>query len=108
MRRRFLFLLALIAMATAIRPWPLGVAFAQADAAQGKTLAALADTPEDAVLAALENEDADLCEIITVFVGKDAAASAELSARLEEAYPDCEITMHDGGQGVYEYLVAME
>lgn len=40
MRRRFLFLLALIAMATAIRPWPLGVAFAQADAAQGKTLAA--------------------------------------------------------------------
>lgn len=77
-------------------------------ALQGKTLAALADTPEDAVLAALENEDADLCEIITVFVGKDAAASAELSARLEEAYPDCEITMHDGGQGVYEYLVAME
>jgi dihydroxyacetone kinase-like predicted kinase len=41
-------------------------------------------------------------------VGKDAAASAELSARLEEAYPDCEITMYDGGQGVYDYLVAVE
>ena len=39
-----------------------------------KTLAALAETPEAAVLAALETEDMDLCEIITVFVGKDAAA----------------------------------
>lgn len=77
-------------------------------ALQGKTLAALAETPEAAVLAALETEDMDLCEIITVFVGKDAAASAELSQQLEEAYPDCEITMYDGGQGVYDYLVAVE
>lgn len=77
-------------------------------ALQGKTLAALAETPEDAVMAALETEDTDLCEIITLFVGKDAAASADLSARLEDAYPDCEITMYDGGQGVYDYLVAVE
>lgn len=84
------------------------IAEGQYMALQGKTLAALAETPEDAVMAALETEDADLCEIITVFVGKDAEMSAELSQRLEEAYPDCEITIYDGGQGVYEYLVAME
>ena len=84
------------------------IAEGQYMALQGKSLAALAQTPEDAVMAALEKEDADLCEIITVFVGKDAVASADLSVRLEEAYPDCEITLYDGGQGVYEYLVAME
>jgi len=40
MQRRFFFLLALIAMAAAIRPGPLGVAFAQQDAAQVNTLEA--------------------------------------------------------------------
>ena len=40
MRRCFILLLALIAMSAAVRPGPLGVAFAQADAAQVKTLAA--------------------------------------------------------------------
>ena len=84
------------------------IAEGQYMALQGKTLAALAETPEEAVMAALEREDADLCELITVFVGRDAEMSAELSQRLEEAYPDCEITIYDGGQGVYEYLVAME
>jgi len=40
MRRCFILLLALIAMSAAIRPGPLGVAFAQADAAHVNTLAA--------------------------------------------------------------------
>ena len=50
MRRRFLTILALIAMAAAILPGPLGVGFAQADATQvdALTAGALVDVDLDA------------------------------------------------------------
>ncbi len=73
-------------------------------------ITAVAKNAEDAALAMLEASDTDLCEIITLFVGKNVSADKriELLERLEESYPDCEITVYDGGQDVYDYLIAVE
>lgn len=71
---------------------------------------AVADNAEDALIDALAESDTDLCEIITVFVGKgvDEERRVALTEALEENYPDCEITFYNGGQDVYEYMVAVE
>jgi len=71
---------------------------------------AVAKSAEDATMDALEAADTDLCEIITVFVGKgvDESRRVELTERLKETYPDCEITFYEGGQEVYDYMLALE
>lgn len=47
---------------------------------------------------------------ITLFYGKDVQAedAEALSERLQEKYPNCEVTVIDGGQPVYFYLVSIE
>ena len=76
----------------------------------GGSIVAVEKTPEDAVMAMLENVDIDLCEIITLFVGKSVSTEkrAELTEIIEEAYEDYELTVYEGGQDVYDYLVAIE
>lgn len=76
----------------------------------GKQILAAAESAEAAVLAMLEGVDMDLMEIITLFVGKNVTDDrrAELTERLEELYPDCEVVVHMGGQDVYDYYVAIE
>ena len=71
---------------------------------------AMLSMEEDAVKALLETADADLCEIITLFVGKAVSDQrrAALTEELEEAYPDCEIVVYEGGQDVYDYYLAVE
>ena len=73
-------------------------------------LAASADNAEDALLAFLENEDMSSYELITLFVGQDVDEEkrAELTEKLEEMYPACETVVYNGGQPVYDYLVALE
>jgi DAK2 domain fusion protein YloV len=73
-------------------------------------LSALAPTAEEAVTLALAEADTDLAEIITLFVGNavDAENRVALVEELEDAYPDCEITVYEGGQDVYDYLIAIE
>lgn len=73
-------------------------------------IVAVSETPEDAVMAMLENTDIELCEIITLFVGKHVSAEkrAELTERLGEIYDEFEIAVYEGGQDVYDYLVAVE
>ena len=70
----------------------------------------MTDTPEDAVLAMLEASDIDFCEIITLFVGADVSAEkrAELTEQLKEIYDEYEINVYEGGQEVYDYIVAVE
>jgi dihydroxyacetone kinase-like predicted kinase len=76
----------------------------------GKRILAVAESAEAAVLAMLDGVDMDLMEIITLFVGKNVTDDrrAELTERLEELYPDCEVLVHIGGQDVYDYYVAIE
>lgn len=76
----------------------------------GGKIVAVDETAEQAVLSVLETADTDLCEIITLFVGKSVsdARRAELTERLKETYPDCEVTVYEGGQDVYDYFVGLE
>ena len=76
----------------------------------GGKIIATAETPEDAVMEMLSESDVDFCEIITLFVGKDVSADkrVELTERIKEEYSDLELTVYEGGQEVYDYLVAVE
>lgn len=68
-------------------------------------------TAEDALCAMIESvEDIDEMEILTLFVGCDVSdeARAEVTERLGEDYPDLEITVYEGGQELYSYIVAIE
>ncbi len=71
---------------------------------------ATTETPEEAVIKALENLDTDLAEIITLFTGKNVTADrrVSLTEELEEIYDECEIVVYEGGQDVYDYYVAVE
>ncbi|MBQ8850699.1 MAG: DAK2 domain-containing protein [Clostridia bacterium] len=71
---------------------------------------AVSDTAEDAAMDALSECDTDLCEMITVFVGKGVSEErrVSLTERIEEEYPDCEVTFYEGGQDVYDYMLALE
>ena len=79
-------------------------------AISGGSIVAVTDTPEDAVLAMLEASDIDFCEIITLFVGAGVSAEkrAELTEQLKEIYDEYEINVYEGGQEVYDYIVAVE
>ncbi len=69
-----------------------------------------AENAEEAVKAALQAADTDLCEIITLFTGKNVSAEkrAALTEEIEELYPDCELSVYEGGQEVYDYMIAIE
>ena len=51
----------------------------------------------------------DLCNI-TIFYGQDIKAedAEKLQAELTEKYPNCEVTVLDGGQPVYYYIISMD
>ena len=61
---------------------------------------------EDTV-AAMMTDDA---EVISVYYGADASEekAEELSATLEEKYPDCEVEVNYGGQPIYYYIISVE
>lgn len=60
-----------------------------------------------AMLAELIDEDS---ELISVYYGEDVKEedAEALGSRLEEAYPDCDIEVHAGGQPIYYYVVSVE
>ena len=76
----------------------------------GGEIIAATPTAEDAVLEILKNTDMMLAEIITLFVGKSVSDDSRvaLTEKLCELYEDCEVTVHIGGQDVYDYYVAVE
>ena len=47
---------------------------------------------------------------ITLFFGEDIREDEanELQAKLAEKYPDCEVTVANGGQPVYYYIISLE
>ena len=49
-------------------------------------------------------------ELISVYYGSDVEESdaEELAAKLEEAYPDCDIELQMGGQPIYYYVISVE
>ena len=79
-------------------------------AISGGGIVATAKTPEDAVIELLSAGDVDLCEMITLFVGCDVSADSRvaLTERIEEEFSDLELTVYEGGQQVYDYIVCIE
>ena len=74
---------------------------------EGDAVAAAPDLDRvaDDVLERLLGDDVD---VLTILVGDDAPATGALRARLEGAYPDLEIEVHEGGQPHYPLLFAAE
>ncbi len=74
-------------------------------------MVATRDTATEAAMALLDSvEDLDLCELITLFVGKDVSDvdRVALIEAIEERYPELEVVTHIGGQNLYSYLIAIE
>ncbi|EOS45622.1 DAK2 domain-containing protein [Lachnospiraceae bacterium JLR.KK009] len=59
------------------------------------------------LVAQLVDEDS---AIISIYYGEeiDEPAAQKLGAELEEAYPDCEVEVHLGGQPIYYYVISVE
>ncbi len=68
-----------------------------------------ADTPEDCLMAMLDEVAADV-EIGSLFfapaVGEEAAQA--MAARIAEAHPDLELEVHGGGPDLYPYVLLLE
>ena len=79
-------------------------------ALSGGDVVSVSATAEDAVFDMLSNTDIELCEIITLFVGEHVSEEcrASLTEKLKETYEDFEIVVYNGGQEVYDYLIAIE
>ena len=73
-------------------------------------LLAVGENIEDTTLetiAALVDEDS---EIISLYYGEDVSEedADNLTEKLEEKYPDCEVELNQGGQPIYYYVVSVE
>lgn len=68
------------------------------------------DTPEGVVRQLLEHMDPSNLEIVTLYCGSDvtAAEGKALADELQEAYPDLEFEVVEGGQAHYFYIVSAE
>ena len=66
----------------------------------------LAKTTEDTLMAMLDEDS----ELVTVYYGSDVTAedAEALAAKLQEACPDVEIELQEGGQPIYYYLISVE
>ena len=73
-------------------------------------IVAVEDSASAVALSMLETVDMDEYEIITLFTGKGVSEEerAELTEQIEDAYPDCVVEVYEGGQDVYDYLIAIE
>ena len=77
----------------------------------GHDIYAVSKSAEDAIVDMLTSyPNIDDYEILTLFVGRsvDEARRAEITERLEEEFPDFEVTVYEGDQEVYDYLLALE
>lgn len=79
-------------------------------AISGGEITAVGMSAEDTCVDSLGAVDMDEYEIITVFVGKDVDGErrVKLTEMIEDAYPDCTVEFYEGGQEIYDYLIAIE
>ncbi|MDE7158814.1 MAG: DAK2 domain-containing protein [Clostridiales bacterium] len=75
-----------------------------------KKILAKSEKIDETVLKLLDKLKDDSHEVITLYYGEgvteeDAAALAE---KVQEAFPDCDVDFHCGGQPVYYYLLSLE
>lgn len=75
-----------------------------------KKILAKSNSIETTVLALLDKLKEDTHEVITLYYGQEVSeADAEaLAGKVQEAFPDCDVDYHFGGQPVYYYLLSLE
>jgi len=73
-------------------------------------IAALGVSAEECALNMLAEIDMNEYEIITLFVGASVSEErrVQLTEEIEENYPDCAVEVYEGGQEIYDYLIAIE
>ena len=64
------------------------------------------DTALDTLKAMVDEES----ELITIYYGVDIEdeTAEKFLERVEEAWPQCEVELHSGGQPIYYYLMSVE
>ena len=75
-----------------------------------KKILAKSDKIEDTVLKLLDKLKEDYHEVITLYYGEEVKEedAVALTEKVQEAFPDCDIDCHYGGQPVYYYLLSLE
>lgn len=65
---------------------------------------------EDTAREMLDNLVDDDSELISIYYGADVDEEVvgDFAAEVEEAYPDCDIEVHSGGQPIYYYIISVE
>ena len=73
-------------------------------------LLAVGEDIEQTTLDTITNMADDDSEIISIYYGSDITPdqAGSLREKLEEAYPDFEIEVYEGGQPIYYYIVSVE
>ena len=62
------------------------------------------------MLTLLDKLKEDSHEVITLYYGEGVTEeeAEALAGKVQEAFPDCDVDFHNGGQPVYFYLVSLE
>ncbi len=65
---------------------------------------------DETTIRAVEGMISEESEIISLYYGDeiDSGSADDLTKKLQELYPDCEIEVNEGGQPLYYYLVSVE
>ena len=76
---------------------------------EGK-ISKVAETVPEVFKGLLENMVDEDSSLISIYYGKETSKedAEELAAFVQEAYPECEVDMHFGGQPLYYYIISVE
>ena len=79
-------------------------------AVSDKDIDAVTATPEEAILKLCEKLVDDESGVITIYYGEDIGedTATALGEKLEEKYPDLDVSVIQGGQPVYFYIMSVE
>jgi DAK2 domain fusion protein YloV len=74
------------------------------------TLQVKGTTPAEVAMAALEQMDTDLHEIVTLYYGESITVdqAEQIAAEISEKYPVQQVEIVDGGQAHYYYIISVE
>ena len=75
-----------------------------------KKILAKSNSIDETVLSLLKKLKEDQHEVITLYYGEGVTEedAKALSEKVQEAFPDCDVDYHFGGQPVYYYLLSLE
>ncbi len=75
-----------------------------------KKILAKGQSVDETVLKLLDKMKDDSHEVITLYYGEgvDETDASSLAEKVQEAFPDCDVDFHYGGQPVYYYMLSLE